>query len=62
MPLNITQIIGSERDHNIHIIPSLWDEIEKVPDVDNENLFGPFSKQEIKDALFSMETNKSCWS
>jgi len=54
-----TNLFGPEEDHNIHIDQSLWDEVEKVSDVDNENLCKPFCEQEIKDALFQMEKHKA---
>ena len=54
---------------------NLWKEGEKVSSADNDFLCRPFSENEIKDALFSMERNKaagpdnipteffqSCWS
>jgi hypothetical protein len=37
----------------------LWDECEKVSDLDNENLCRPFFEQEVKDALFQMEKHKA---
>jgi len=54
-----TNLFGPEEDHNIHIDQSLWDEVDKVLDEDNEKLCKPFSEQKIKDALFQTERNKA---
>ena len=51
-------LFGPETEHNIHIDPSLWDEVEKVSIEDNLMLCSPFSENEIKDALFHMEKIK----
>jgi hypothetical protein len=37
----------------------LWQDQEKVFDLENEELIEPFTKEEIKSALFSMEKNKA---
>lgn len=52
-----TNLFGPEEEHNIHINQSLWDECEKVSDLDNENLCRPFTEQ-VKSALFQMEKHK----
>jgi len=58
-----TNLFGPEVDHNIHIDQTLWNEIEKVSELDNEFLCRPFSEKEIKNALFQIEKKKqSCWS
>ena len=54
-----TNLFGPEVDHNIHIDQTLWNEIEKVSELDNKFLCRPFLEQEIKDALFQMEKNKA---
>lgn len=54
-----TNLFGPEKEHNIHIDQSIWDEIEKLSDVENDGLCKPFSKDEIKTALFQMERNKA---
>ena len=56
-----TRLFGPEVDHNVQIDQSLWDELEQVSDLENEFLCRPFSKNEIKEALFQME-KQSCWS
>jgi hypothetical protein len=37
----------------------LWQDQEKVFDLENEELINPFTEEEIKSALFSMEKNKA---
>ena len=56
-----TNLFGPEEDHRIHIDQSLWNEIEQVSDLDNENLCRHFTEQEIKDALFQMKKKQGCW-
>ena len=54
-----TTLFGPVEEHNIHMDQSVWDEVDKVSDEDNEKLCKPFCEQEIKDALFQMERNKA---
>jgi hypothetical protein len=37
---------------------NLWNDDEKVTDLENEDLTKPFEEEEIKLALFQMEKNK----
>lgn len=39
--------------------PEIWDDIQKVSELDNMFLCRKFSEEEIKDALFQMEKNKA---
>lgn len=43
----------------IHVDPSLWDEVENVTPEDNDLLSQPFSKDEIHNALVSIDKNKA---
>jgi hypothetical protein len=54
-----SDLFGPGENHNIHIDPNVWVEVEKVTDFDNSLLCSPFSENEIKYALFSMERNKA---
>jgi hypothetical protein len=47
-----TNLFGPEKQHNVHIDKSLWDDVQKVSNDDNEWLCKPFYEREIKDALF----------
>jgi hypothetical protein len=54
-----SDLFGPGVDHNIHMDQSLWANLETVSESDNEDLCKPFSKSEIKDALFQMDRNKA---
>jgi hypothetical protein len=54
-----SDLFGPGKEHNIHFDPNLWAELDKVSESDNAMLCSPFPKNEIKDALFSMERNKA---
>lgn len=54
-----TDLFGPEEDHDIHIELSSWDELAHVTEDENNELGKPFSKSEIKEALFQMEKNKA---
>jgi mannosylglycoprotein endo-beta-mannosidase len=54
-----TNLFGPEDDHDIHIDPDLWSELSQVSIDENVELCKPFSENEIKNALFQMETNKA---
>jgi hypothetical protein len=54
-----TDLFGPVDYHDIHIASSLWDELPKVTDQENEEFCKPFSEIEIKEALFQIETNKA---
>lgn len=54
-----SELFGPEVEHNIHIDPSLWDGIVKVNESENEELCSPFSEEEIRKALFQMESNRA---
>jgi hypothetical protein len=54
-----SNLFGPEVEHRIQIDQSLWNELEQVSELDNENLCKPFSEQEIKEALFQMEKHKA---
>jgi len=54
-----TNLFGPEKQHNVHIDKSLWDDVQKFSNDDNEWLCKPFCEREIKDALFEMEKNKA---
>jgi len=53
------ELVGPEIEHNIQIDQSLWDEIDKVSDLENEFLCRPFFESEVKESLFQMEKNKA---
>ena len=52
-------LFGPESGNPFPLAEDLWDRDELVSESDNELLTGPFSKKEIKDALFQMEKNKA---
>jgi mannosylglycoprotein endo-beta-mannosidase len=54
-----SKLFGPEESHDIHIDPSLWDELPQVSQEENDELCKPFPENEIKSALFQMETNKA---
>jgi mannosylglycoprotein endo-beta-mannosidase len=54
-----TNLFGPKDDHDIHIDQSLWDELAQISEFENEDLCKPFTKAEIKEGLFQMETNKA---
>lgn len=54
-----TELFGPGEEHNIHIVNSLWAELDQVSDSDNELLSKPFSEEEVTNALFQMETKKA---
>ena len=54
-----TDLFGPENDHDLHIEQSVWDELPKVSESENEDLCKPFSELEIKEASFQMEKNKA---
>jgi hypothetical protein len=41
--------------------PNIWSEDECVSGMDNYELTKPFSKEDIKKALYQMEKNKAAW-
>lgn len=51
-------LFGPAPGNMFPISPSLWSDDEILSDVDNEELVKPFSIEEVKAALFSMETNR----
>ena len=54
-----TDLFCPENDHDLHIEQSVWDELPKVSEFENEDLCKPFSELEIKEASFQMEKNKA---
>lgn len=50
-------LFGPSNDPMFSMDPSCWVVNEKVSDVENEMLIRNFSEEEIKNAIFSMETN-----
>jgi len=49
-----TDLFGPKNDHDLHIEQSVWDELPKVSESENEDLCKPFSELEIKEASFQM--------
>jgi hypothetical protein len=43
----------------LHISPNLWNIDEKLNDQDNDDLTRPFTVEEVKSALFSLNTNRA---
>jgi hypothetical protein len=54
-----SDLFGPGVDHNIHMNQSLWATLETISESNNKDLCKPFSKSEIKDALFQMDRNKA---
>lgn len=54
-----TELFGPEQTHDIHIEQSVWDELECVSDIENQELCKPFSEKEVWEALSQMERNKA---
>lgn len=54
-----TELFGPVPSNNIKLDPTIWDNVENVSKLDNIVLCQPFSEEEIKMALFQMETNKA---
>ena len=54
-----SELFGSGENHNLHFDQTLWDDMEHVSKLENEELCEPFSESEIKGALFQMEKNKA---
>lgn len=53
-----SELFGPRENHNLHFDQSLWDDMEHVTKLENEELCKPFSETEIKGALFQMEKTK----
>ena len=54
-----TKLFGPEEDHNIHIDQSLWNELEKVSNLDNELLRRLSLNKKSKMLCFQMGKNKA---
>ena len=54
-----TDLFCPENDHDLHIEQSVWDELPKVSEFENEDLCKPFSELEIKEASFQMGKKQS---
>lgn len=52
-------LFGQSQDNNISFDESRIDDISQVSEVKNDMLVFPFTIQEVKDAIFQMEHNKS---
>jgi hypothetical protein len=53
------ELFGPAQEFDIQIDPSIWDNLPQLSEEENEILCSPFSKKEIKAALFQMEKNKA---
>lgn len=53
------KLFGPAEDRKIPLNPSLFENVEKLPEDDNRDLCRPFTEEEIKNALDQMEHNKA---
>ena len=53
------ELFGTAPGNLFHMDPGSWGEDEKLTDTDNDFLTRPFSEEEVKAALFSMDSNRA---
>lgn len=53
------ELFGPPVEYDVHMDPGIWENIVCVSETDNAFLCRPFSENEIKEALWQMESNKA---
>jgi hypothetical protein len=53
------ELFGPAPGNLFSISPSIWSNVEKLNTDDNDNLTRPFTEEEVKNTLFSMDTNRA---
>lgn len=53
-----TELFGPARGNLFQIDDDIWDNLDKLDEIDNQKICKQFSEDEIKKALFQMEKNK----